>query len=65
MKKYLHLLGILIIVWIIVQSANIFIVYQEQNIFDLSPLKEWKPWSITFIVFLLYYLVRDWISKSR
>ena len=65
MKKYLNILGILVLVWIIVQCANIFILYQEQNIVVLSQLKEWRPWAITFIVMILYTFVKDQIKRGK
>lgn len=64
-KRYLQIIGSLIITWILVQSINVFLIYREQNIFDLSPLKEWIPWAMTFISFLLYFLVKEWLNRSK
>jgi Na+/melibiose symporter-like transporter len=59
MHKLLKLFIQLLFTWIVFQIFNMMIIYYQTGLFDLTDLKEWKPWLLTFIVFAIIRYIND------
>ncbi len=54
MKKYIKGLLQLLLVWIVIHSLNVLILYLETGGIDFVNVLNWKPWAVIALIWFVY-----------